>query len=74
LSKINSYLFLNTPQIGFQTLIDNFSLAISLEMIGSAKMQLGALETEQFFPKSDGKSGISVRDNRMRHAMKLEDP
>jgi hypothetical protein len=36
-------------------------------------MQLGALETEQFLPKIVGKSGISVRDNRMRHAMNLED-
>jgi hypothetical protein len=42
-------------------------------MIGGAEMQLGALEMEQFFPKIVGKSGISVRDNRMRHAMKLED-
>ena len=46
---------------------------ISLGMIGSVEMQLGALETKQFLPKIAGKSGISVRDNRMRHVMKLED-
>jgi hypothetical protein len=36
-------------------------------------MQLGALYLEQFLPKIVGESGIFVRDNRMRHAMKLED-
>jgi hypothetical protein len=62
-----------TPQIGFQTLVENFSLDISLGLIGGVEMQLGALEMKQFLPKIAGKSGISVRDNRMRHAMKLED-
>jgi hypothetical protein len=42
-------------------------------MIGGVDMQLGALEKEQFLPKIACKSGISVRNNRMRHAMKLED-
>ena len=42
-------------------------------MIGSAKMKLGAPETEQFLLKIVGKSGISIRDNIMRHALKLED-
>jgi hypothetical protein len=42
-------------------------------MIGSVEMQLGALETEQFFPKIASKSGITIKDNRMRHALKLED-
>jgi hypothetical protein len=42
-------------------------------MIGGAEMQLGSLEPEQFLPKIAGESGIFVRDNRMRHAMKLED-
>jgi hypothetical protein len=41
-------------------------------MIGSAKMQLGALDMEQFLQKIIGKSGISVINNRMRHAMKHE--
>jgi hypothetical protein len=62
-----------TPQIGFQTLVDNFSLAINMGMIDNAEMQLSALETKQLLPKISSKSGVSVRDNRMRHAMKLED-
>jgi hypothetical protein len=32
-----------TPQIRLQTLIENFSLTISLGMIGGVEMQLGAL-------------------------------
>jgi hypothetical protein len=42
-------------------------------MIGGVEMQLGSLEPEQFLPKIVGESWISVRDNRMRHAMKFED-
>jgi hypothetical protein len=42
-------------------------------MIGGANMQLGSLEPKQLFPKIAGESGISIRDNRMRYAMKLED-
>jgi hypothetical protein len=34
---------------------------------------LDALYIEQFFPKMVGESGISVRDNIIRHAMKLDD-
>jgi hypothetical protein len=41
-------------------------------MIGSVEMQLGSLKPEKFLPKIAGESGISVRDNRMRHAMKFE--
>jgi hypothetical protein len=41
-------------------------------MIGCAEMQLGSLEHENFFPKIASESGISFRDNRVRHAMKLE--
>jgi hypothetical protein len=41
-------------------------------VIGSDEMQLGSLEPEQCLPKIDGESWISVRDNRMRHAMKFE--
>jgi hypothetical protein len=42
-------------------------------MIGYAEMQMGSLYPEKFLPKLVGESGILVRDNRMRHAMKLED-
>ena len=42
-------------------------------MIGCDEMQLGALEPEQFLPKIVGESGISIRNNRRRHVMKLED-
>jgi hypothetical protein len=42
-------------------------------MIDGVEMKLGALQMEQLFPKIVGRSGIFVRDNRMRHAMKLED-
>jgi hypothetical protein len=62
-----------TPQIFFQTIVDNFSLAIFLGVIGNAEMQLGSLYVEKFLPKIEGGSGVSVRDNRIRHAMKLED-
>jgi hypothetical protein len=62
-----------TPQIYFQTLVDNFSLTISLGMIDSVEMQLGALWPEHLLPNIAGESGISIRNNRMRHAMKLED-
>ena len=62
-----------TPQISLQTLIDDFSLTISLGMIGGVEMQLGALESEQFLPKIAGESWISIINNRMKHAMKLED-
>jgi hypothetical protein len=41
-------------------------------VIGSVEMQLGALYLEQLLPKIDGESGVSIRDNRIRHAMKLE--
>jgi hypothetical protein len=67
------YVHKKTPQIGFQTLVDNFSLAMIMGMIGNVEMQLGSLETQQFFPKIVGESGIYVRDNRMRHAMKHGD-
>jgi hypothetical protein len=62
-----------TPQICFQTLVDNFSLAIYLGVLGGVEMQLGSLYPEQFLPKIVGESGISIRDNRIRNAMKLED-
>ena len=42
-------------------------------VIGSAEMQLGALYLEQFLPKIASESGVFVRDNRIRHAMKPED-
>ena len=61
-----------TPQICFQILVDRFGFSISLGMIGGVGMKLGFLELEQFFPKIVGESGVSVRDNRIRHAMKLE--
>jgi hypothetical protein len=41
-------------------------------MIGGIEMKQGSLEPKQLFLKIVGESGISVRDNRMRHAMKLE--
>jgi hypothetical protein len=53
-------------------LLTTFILSISLGMIGGVEMQLGSLESEQFLPKIVGESWISVRDNRMRHAMEFE--
>ena len=38
-------------------------------MIGGDEMQL---DMEQLFPNISSKSGISVKDNRMRHDMSLE--
>jgi hypothetical protein len=62
-----------TPQICFQTLVDNFHLTISLGMISCAEMQLGALELKQFLPKIACEIWVTIRNNRVRHAMKLED-
>jgi hypothetical protein len=42
-------------------------------VIGSDEIQLGAMYLENFLPKIAGESGVSVKDNRIRHAMKLED-
>jgi hypothetical protein len=36
-------------------------------------MQLGSLEIEQFLPKIAGESWITIKDNRVRHAMEFED-
>jgi len=57
------------PKICFQTLVDNFGLTISLGVIGSAKMQLSALELEQYLSKVSSESVITVRDSRLWHAM-----
>jgi hypothetical protein len=62
-----------TPQICFQALVDNFCLAISLGMISGAEMQFGALYLEQFLPKIACESWVVIRNNRVWHAMKLED-
>jgi hypothetical protein len=61
-----------TPKICFDALVDNFSLSISLGMISYVEMQLGSLELEQFLPKIVGESWITVKYNRVRHAMKFE--
>jgi hypothetical protein len=61
------------PQISIQTLIDDLSLTISMGMIGTIEMQLGALESEYLLPKIVGESWISIRNNRMNHAMNLDD-
>ena len=42
-------------------------------MIGGGETQLGSLESRQLFLKIASESWISVRDNRMRHAMMFED-
>jgi hypothetical protein len=42
-------------------------------MISCVEMQLGALYPEQFLPKVTGESGISIKNYRMRYAMKLEE-
>jgi hypothetical protein len=62
-----------TPQICFQTLVDNFRLAISLGMISCAELQFCALYLEQFLPKIACESWVAIRNSRVRHAMKLED-
>jgi hypothetical protein len=41
-------------------------------MIGGVEMQLGSLEPEKFLPKIVSEIWISIRDNRMRHAMEFE--
>jgi hypothetical protein len=42
-------------------------------VIDNDEKQLGAMYLEQFLPKIVGESGVSVKDNRIRHAMKLKD-
>jgi hypothetical protein len=42
-------------------------------MISCAEMQFGALYLEQFLPKIACESGVAIRNNRVQHAMKLED-
>jgi hypothetical protein len=42
-------------------------------MIGRAEMQLGSLELEQFLQKIVGESWITIRNNRVWHAMEFED-
>jgi hypothetical protein len=42
-------------------------------VIGSVEKQFGAMYLEQFLPNISGESGVSVRDNRIRHEMNLED-
>jgi hypothetical protein len=49
------------------------SLTISLGMISCAEMQLGASKLEQFFPEIVGEGWVMIKNNRMRHAMNLED-
>jgi hypothetical protein len=41
-------------------------------MISGVEIQLGSLEPKKFLPKIVGESWNSVKDNRMRHAMKFE--
>jgi hypothetical protein len=48
-------------------------LTISLGMISCDEMQLGALQLEQSLPKIVGEIWAGIRNNIMRHAMKLED-
>jgi hypothetical protein len=42
-------------------------------MISYAEMQLGALKLEHFLQNIAGESWVAIRNNRMWHAMKLED-
>jgi hypothetical protein len=37
-------------------------------------MQLATLNLEQLLPKIVGESWVAIKNNRMQHAMKLEDP
>jgi hypothetical protein len=58
-----------TPQICFETLVDHFYLSIILGTIGCDDMQLGSLKASIFFLETPGKSGIMVKNDRLRHAM-----
>jgi hypothetical protein len=42
-------------------------------MISCVEIQLGTLYLEELLQKIVGESGVSIKNNRMRHAMKLED-
>jgi hypothetical protein len=42
-------------------------------MISFVEMQLGALYLEQFFLKIVGESWVMIINNKMWHAMKIED-
>jgi hypothetical protein len=62
-----------TPQICFQTLVENFRLAINMGMTSCDNMQFGALYLEHVLPKIACESGVAIRNNRVQQAMKLED-
>jgi hypothetical protein len=61
-----------TSQICFQELVENFRLAISLGMISYAEMKFSAFYLEQFLPKIACESWVTIKNNRVRHAMNLE--
>jgi hypothetical protein len=42
-------------------------------MISNVGMKFGALYLEQFLPKNACESWVTIRNNRVQHAMKLED-
>jgi hypothetical protein len=48
------------PQVGFNTLVQGFSLAIRLGMISRTECQGNTLELEQFLPKRAGEYGIAI--------------
>jgi hypothetical protein len=64
---------MKNTEIHFQKLVENFCLAINMRMIGGDVMQLGSLDPKHLLPKIVGESWLSVKNNRMRHAMNFKD-
>lgn len=60
-------------QITLNLLIDPFILPITLQMIRSTHFQLIASSRHKSLPERAGKYRISVRDNKLGHAVKLVD-
>ena len=50
-----------------------FRLSTSLRMVGSAEIEVGAQLGEEFLPEIRCEFGISVRNERLRHAVQAED-
>ena len=57
----------------FDYVIHHLSLAICLRVVGSAHLERGAIEFEQFLPKFADEEEIAIRDEASGHAVDFAD-
>jgi hypothetical protein len=62
----------STTEKHLQTLINPFTLAVRLWVIGSSELQLCAEMLKQQFPEGTCEDAITVGDNCVWHTMKLD--